>query len=82
MYLVQILLPLYDNRKHPFLHSDFKLVRGELTEHFGGVTAFVRSPAEGLWKEDDGKVSRDRRAGKHLPEVPVVLNRRDLTLVR
>jgi hypothetical protein len=34
-------------------------VRDELTERFGGVTAHRRSPAEGLWKEDEGSVSRD-----------------------
>jgi hypothetical protein len=59
MYLVQILLPLYDNDKHPFSRLAFEVVRAELTEHFGGVTAFVRSPAEGVWKEDQGKVSHD-----------------------
>jgi hypothetical protein len=34
-------------------------VRNELTERFGGVTAYLRSPAEGLWKETDGDVARD-----------------------
>ena len=59
MYQVQILLPLYDNDKQPFSRSDFELVREELTEKFGGVTAFVRSPAKGLWKEEEGQVSID-----------------------
>ena len=59
MYLVQILLPLYDNRKRAFARSSFDEVRSELTEKFGGVTAFVRSPAEGLWKQSKSKVSRD-----------------------
>ena len=59
MHLVQILLPLYDNHQQPFPRADFDTVRAELTENFGGVTAFVRSPAEGLWKEDQNKVSRD-----------------------
>ena len=59
MHLVQILLPLHDNHQQPFPRSDFDRVRAELTENFGGVTAFVRSPAEGLWKEDQNKVRRD-----------------------
>jgi hypothetical protein len=59
MYLVQILLPLYDNQQTPFPRAEFDSVRAELTEHFGGVTAFVRSPAVGLWKEGDERVTRD-----------------------
>lgn len=59
MHLIHILLPLYNNNKRPFPRSEFDAVRTELTESFGGVTAFVRSPAQGLWKEDEGKVSRD-----------------------
>ena len=58
MYLVQLLLPLYDNEKNAFDHSLFEGVRSELTQEFGGITAFTRSPAEGLWKED-GAVTRD-----------------------
>jgi hypothetical protein len=50
MYLIQILLPLYDNAGKPFPQQEFVRVRDELTERFGGITTFVRSPAEGLWK--------------------------------
>jgi hypothetical protein len=59
VHLIEILLPLADNEGRPFaadLHSE---VRDELVEHFGGVTAFTRSPAEGLWKEGDGEADRD-----------------------
>jgi hypothetical protein len=59
MYLVQILLPLYDNEKQRFPHSDFDAVRNELTQEFGGVTAFVRSPGEGFWKEGEDRITRD-----------------------
>ena len=59
MYLVQLLLPLYDNEGKLFGKSMLDGVRNELTERFGGVTAYRRSPAEGLWKEDEGRVSRD-----------------------
>ena len=58
MYLIQLLLPLYDNRREPFGRAAFDRVRDELTERFGGVTAFRRSPAEGTWN-DDGVVTRD-----------------------
>lgn len=59
MHLVQLLLPLYDNAGRAFEKSVFDRVRDELTEKFGGVTAYRRSPAEGLWKEDGGEVNRD-----------------------
>jgi len=51
MYLIQILLPLYDNDGKPFAQNEYELVRDELTELFGGITTYVRSPAKGLWKE-------------------------------
>jgi len=50
MHLIQILLPLYDNGGTPFPQEEFLRVRDELTERFGGITTFVRSPARGLWK--------------------------------
>ena len=49
MHLVQILLPLSDNDRHPFGPDQFDMVALELTERFGGVTAFTRTPAEGRW---------------------------------
>ncbi len=50
MHLIQILLPLYDNSGNPFPQKEYLRVRDELTEGFGGITTYVRSPAEGLWK--------------------------------
>ncbi|SNB45670.1 hypothetical protein [Geobacter sp. DSM 9736] len=59
MHLVQILLPLYDNAGHSFPHSEYHRVRDELTEQFGGVTSFLRSPAEGVWRETPSLTVRD-----------------------
>jgi hypothetical protein len=58
MYLVQLLLPLYDNEGRPFGEDLYGRVRGELTERFGGLTAYSRAPAHGVWK-DEGKTHRD-----------------------
>ena len=58
MYLIQLLLPLYDNEGESFEQKVYDRVRDELTQKFGGVTAFRSSPAEGIWKEG-GRVSRD-----------------------
>jgi len=59
MYLIQLLLPLHDNHKLAFPRPYFDEVRKDLTDRFGGVTAFVRSPAVGLWKENSDDINRD-----------------------
>jgi hypothetical protein len=59
MYLIQILLPLYDNDGHPLGRDLFRAVAAELTERFGGLTAHTRAPAEGLWAEGQAGPSRD-----------------------
>lgn len=51
MHLIQILLPLYDNAGIPFPQLEYSTVREELTERFGGITTYLRSPAEGSWRE-------------------------------
>jgi len=59
MHLVQLFLPLRDNDGAPFDRALFDEVRATLAERFGGSTAFVRSPASGLWEDDDGELERD-----------------------
>lgn len=59
MHLVEVYLPTSDNHGAPFPHEEFGRVRQELADRFGGVTAFMRSPAIGLWEDDDGQVHRD-----------------------
>jgi hypothetical protein len=58
MHMIEILLPLYDNDGNHFGPEAYAAVREELVGHFGGLTAFTRSPAEGLWVEN-GRRSRD-----------------------
>lgn len=60
MHLVQILVPVYDNAGQPFERALFDAVRSRLIERFGGMTAFVQSPALGLWKDQStGATTRD-----------------------
>ncbi|MGE3959829.1 MAG: hypothetical protein AB7H96_24160 [Vicinamibacterales bacterium] len=59
MHLVQILLPVFDNAGRRFPEDHFTAVRQALTGRFGGVTAYVRSPAAGLWRRDDGRIEPD-----------------------
>jgi hypothetical protein len=51
MHLIEIFLPLHDNRGAPFATCQFAEVRRRLTEQFGGLTAFTRAPAKGTEKE-------------------------------
>ena len=59
MHLVQLLLPLRDNQGRAFGADHYDAVRGELTRRFGGLTAYSRAPAEGLWEEDGGAARDD-----------------------
>jgi len=53
MHLVQILLPVVGQR------DAFDEVMHELTERFGGVTAYTRAPASGRWKNPSADTERD-----------------------
>jgi hypothetical protein len=57
--LVQVLLPLYDNEGQAFPPAHYAAVRERLTSRFGGLTAYTRAPAQGLWSENDGPPKRD-----------------------
>ena len=59
MHLVQFFLPLRDNHGQPFAKALFSEVRRELAERFGGVTSYLRAPAQGLWEDGDGDLCRD-----------------------
>ena|SRR5438105_4903277 len=54
MYLVQILLPLTDNDGRPFVETTLRNIQKELCDRFGGVTAYNRTPAEGIWQSEKG----------------------------
>jgi hypothetical protein len=56
--LVQILLPLTGPNGERFDRTLHDAVARELTERFGGVTAYTRAPATGLW-DDRGRTVGD-----------------------
>lgn len=60
MHVVEIFLPLRrkDGSEQP--RALFTALREELVERFGGLTAFSRAPAEGLWEDSSGRVERDQ----------------------
>jgi hypothetical protein len=53
MHLVQLLLPLYGQDGEKLPPTLFAAVRAELVERFGGLTAYSRAPASGLWAEGE-----------------------------
>ena len=55
MYLIQLLLPVNRQRDR----SAFAVTREELVDKFGGVTAYTRAPAEGVWVAPEGEEARD-----------------------
>lgn len=58
-YLVQLLLPLFDNDGRAIDGAHFRAVRDELTARFGGLTAYTRAPADGVWMAEEA-ATRDQ----------------------
>jgi hypothetical protein len=58
MYLIQILLPA---PRGSDLEADAPVVdtRRELVERFGGLTAYLRTPAQGVWTSPAGGREHD-----------------------
>jgi hypothetical protein len=65
MHPVEILLPLRDNSGRPFAAETYAEVRQILTERFGGLTAFPRSPAQGTTTGGGHGARRDCRVRSH-----------------
>jgi hypothetical protein len=59
VFVIQLLLPLTTNDGGRRSQEQLADVRSTLTARFGGVTAYSRAPAEGLWVTNDTGVSRD-----------------------
>ncbi len=53
-HLVQLLLPVRDNNNRPIPDSAYEEIKRELVIRYGGVTAFTRAPAEGVWAASSG----------------------------
>jgi len=57
MYVVEIFLPLRDNAGTAFAPSLFDAEKARLIDRFGGLTAYVRAPAQGVWDDGEKPVS-------------------------
>lgn len=59
MYLIQVLLPLNDAAGRRFEVARHHQVSRELTERYGGLTVYSRSPAHGMWEPQPGQTMHD-----------------------
>jgi hypothetical protein len=59
MHLLQIFLPVRNNNDKPFQKGHYTRIRKTLTKEFGGLTAYTRAPAEGLWKDKQDDARHD-----------------------
>ena len=60
MHLIQLLLPATSGASASAAADDAgTLTRRELVERFGGLTAYVRTPAHGVWTSPEGAREHD-----------------------
>ncbi len=59
MVLIQLLLPMVETASVPGEEAPLARTRRELADRFHGLTAYVRSPAKGLWTAPDGHREHD-----------------------
>ena len=59
MVLIQLLLPVNSSQRDDGGREAFALTRRELTDRFGGMTAYLRAPAMGVWTSPDGDSEQD-----------------------
>jgi hypothetical protein len=58
-YLIQILLPLYERGGKRVSRALLRSTAKQLAQQFGGVTAYTRAPAQGMWRGRGAKLDRD-----------------------
>jgi len=57
--LVQLFIPMYDQKGNHFPQRYYQNLNKELKERFGGLTVYNRTPATGLWEQDAKTTVRD-----------------------
>jgi hypothetical protein len=60
VHLVQLLVPLQNENGQAYPRALYDDLVQRLTEEFGGVTAYTRAPATGLWETAEGQTVRDQ----------------------
>lgn len=60
MHLVQLLLPVRNENGQGYPQTLYEELVQRLTDRFGGVTAYARAPATGVWEAPSGRAVRDQ----------------------
>ena len=58
-YVIQLVLPVRDNEGNIFPGRIWSALKDQLTARFGGVTAYTRAPAEGVWQPDPERTAAE-----------------------
>jgi hypothetical protein len=58
--VVQLLIPARDQQQQRYPRALYDALAEQLTAAFGGVTAYTRAPATGLWDAGSGETVRDQ----------------------
>lgn len=56
---IEIFVPLRDSEGQPFPAYLYKNIKRQLTKDFGGMTAYTRTPAEGIWADGSKQQIKD-----------------------
>ena len=72
-FLMQLVLPTHNNAGEAFADQIWEDLKTRLVDKFGGVTAFRRSPAQGVWSP-----TPDRRASEDVFMVEVMTDALDV----
>ncbi|WP_419418505.1 hypothetical protein ACNVED_08030 [Legionella sp. D16C41] len=59
MQLIELFLPIYDNKNKKFPNELFKQTYDELIDKFGGLTAYTRAPMQGFWQKENDQIVQD-----------------------
>nr|WP_288811221.1 inorganic diphosphatase [uncultured Sphingobacterium sp.] len=57
---IEIFVPLTDRKGKPFPNYLYKNIKKQLIKDFGGMTAYIQAPAEGIWADEGHEVVKDR----------------------
>ena len=58
-FLIQLLLPKMDHQGRPFPDRYWEALKLKLADTFGGVTAYTRALADGIWAPRNKPISRE-----------------------
>jgi len=59
VFLIQILLPVQDDRGEEYSRKLYSDLARDLTTRFGELTAYTQAPVNGFWEKGPGRAFRE-----------------------